>query len=137
MAPNVNLGFNGTVKIVDLPAGGAFVNIPPSKAGVRGAIVRESIVSAEGAPLQAQGFQVKVPNDGAGGFTTVFQRPAYSVAGQPGEFPEFRYYNELSEHGPHGELLATYNPPFGGTAYYLQIASLTGTATSVEIWVFC
>lgn len=134
---NVSLGFNGTVKIVDLPAG-AWTPITPSKAGVRGVVVRESMVNAAGAMLQPQGFQAQIGNDGSAlGFTTVFLRPAYNLNNAPGEFPEFRFFNRLSEHGVHGEVIATYQPPFGGVPYYMQLQPLTGVTTSVEIWEYC
>jgi len=136
-------GPNLVRRIIDIPAANAaapFINITAT-GPARGWRIEESILSAEDVALSAEGFRVKIPNDGsAAGFTTVFGRPAYSSANEPGTFPFFENWNHISEHGPFGEVFAgpgnaTPGSGIGATnaTVLCQIGSLTNTATSIEI----
>ena len=133
---------NLTRRLIDIPGDGANpAFIPVLATGpVRGWHIQESIVTAEGVAASAEGFQVKIPNDGSpAGFQTIFQRPAYSTANAPGEFPFFENWNRISEHGPVGEAMggagniqsSAIGPTTATLLFY--VSSLTGTGTTIEL----
>jgi hypothetical protein len=132
--PNVQLGFNGTIRLIPIAAG-AWTPILTTKASVRAIILQESITTAAGAANTSVGFEVKVANDGTAspGFNTIFSRPAASLTQAPGNFPQFLYYNQISEHGPDGEVIA----PYDGATAILLVQPLTNAATVLEVWEFC
>lgn len=125
---NVRLGFNGTVRLLAVP-GAAFVNVVLSTAGVRRVVLKESPVTAVGAANTSVGFLVKVPNDGAGGFVTEFGRPPISADG--GDWPEFSYGSPF-DFGDKGVIIG----PYDGATALLQVASMSGAATVLEVWEF-
>jgi|SRR5882724_6749871 len=135
-------GFNGRVRLIDLPAGGGFS--PVSATGpVRGWECRESVLTSTGAANTPQGFKVQIPNDGSvAGFATTFARPAPSVTNEPGEFPIWRERNLISEHAMVGEVIGGPGGAAGagiGTlpaTVLCNLASLTATATTIEFWEF-
>ena len=133
---------NLTRRLIDIPGDGANpAFIPVYATGpVRAWRFQESIVTKGGAAASAEGFQVKIPNDGsATGFTTIFQRPAYSTTNEPGEFPFFENWHHISEHGPCGDAIGgagnTQSAAIGPTTATLlfYVSSLTGTGTTIEL----
>ena len=141
--PGTQGGPNLIRRIIDIPAAndaGGFKKIT-ALGPCRGWRIWESILKADGtATAGAEGFKVKIPNDGsAAGFQAVFGRPAYVSASEPGEFPSFENWNRIAEHGPTGEVFAGAGGVSGsgiGTTQptlLLEIASLTNTATSIEM----
>lgn len=128
-------------RIIDIPAANAAPLVVTALGPCRGWRIWESILTAAGvATAGAEGFVVKIPNDGtAAGFQVAFGRPAYVSASEPGEFPSFENWNRISEHGAHGEVFAgaggVSGSGIGTTAAtpLFTISSLTNTGTSIEL----
>jgi len=129
MAGNAG-GPNTTIRLIDIPANGNLKTIVAT-GPTRAFKVSESVITAEGANNNPQGFQYKVPNDGsAAGFTTLFARAATG---------DFDQRNFIAEHGPYGEVFAgagnSQAAGIGATAAtpLIKIQSATATATTIEI----
>lgn len=141
--PAKNGGPNLTRRIIDIPGDAAAWLAVYATGPTRGWRFQESIIKSDGVTaLSAEGFQIRIPNDGtaAPGFNQVFQRPAYSTANEPGEFPFFENWNHIAEHGPIGEVFggpgnANAGSGIGATTATLlfYVKSLTATATSIEL----
>jgi hypothetical protein len=129
---NVSIGFNGTVRLIALPAS-TWTPILLSKASARALVLRESITTAAGATNTPVGFLIRCANDAtANGFTTIFSRPAASLVQDPGDFPSFQYFNIISQLGQSGEVIGQYD----GATPILQVQPLTAAATVLEVWEY-
>jgi hypothetical protein len=124
---NVSIGFNGTVRLIALPAS-TWTPILLSKASARALVLRESITTAAGATNTPVGFLIRCAND----FTTIFSRPAASLVQDPGDFPSFQYFNIISQLGQSGEVIGQYD----GATPILQVQPLTAAATVLEVWEY-
>ena len=139
-------GPNLTRRLIDIGALGAPTNILAT-GPTRGWVIRESIITAEGAANVPQGFQIKIPNDGTvPGFQTWFQRdaPIQNSMAPVGysDFPFFENWNHISEHGPYGEVFGgagnAQPSSIGATLATLLalIQSATEAPTTIEIVEF-
>lgn len=134
------LGFNGTRQIIDIPADGV-VFLPIAATGpVRYIKVKESLLTAEGAANDPQGFTYKIPNDGsANGFTTAF--PVAAPAGSAGgdQQATLELGDPLSLASKYGSPIGNGEDDLGAGAgtraatVLFKARSATATATSIEV----
>lgn len=106
----------------------------------RGWRIQESVVTTGNAAQASQGFECQIPNDGtANGFSVWFARPLNTTTAFSPNDNYFENWNQISEHGPYGEVFAGPGGALGAgigttTATLLCNAqSLTATATTLEI----
>jgi hypothetical protein len=133
-------GFNGTQKIIDLPAStGAFIAILAT-GPVRKLEVEESPVTSAGAANTLVGLiEYKIPNDGSVGFTTVFEAIGANDETSEGQIvpAAFELSDSAGFHGPLGSILgngSSFLIGVGATpATTLCMIRSGGAATSVRV----
>lgn len=126
-------GFNGKVRLVDLP-NGVYTNIVAT-GPCRRMFIRESYLTSGGGANVPVGVNYQLPNDNSGsGFATAFLLPVPS-ASNPN--PSIDLSNIISQYGPYGEMIGNVGQIVNGvlqtaaTVTKLQPASAT---TTVEVW---
>jgi hypothetical protein len=102
----------------------------------------ESPLTTTGAAQTSTGFQVQIPNDtSANGFTQWFGRPVWNANVSPSD-QYFENWNQVSAHGPYGEVFAgpgnTQAAGIGGPTQATLLCNVqalvgAGSGTTIEI----
>jgi hypothetical protein len=133
----MGLPFNGTRVILDINGNAGAVTPIYATGPVTKLVIRESVLTSTGANNGPQGLQYQLP-----GSTQWIAIPAASTTNDPGDFPKIsipdsedygfhaheRYVIGMGPDSPGAGV-----PPSVNGTLLLNIKSLTGTATSIQV----